>query len=80
VFVASLIALAVLVVAAALAIWSGHIPWLARWTGAAPLQPPEDEAATTARDFAASVAAGYVTRPDWGPTPTPPRLPGEDPS
>jgi hypothetical protein len=72
VFIASLITLAVCIAAAVLAVFSGHIPVLRDWTGAAPLLP-EDEATVTARDFAASDAAGYVTRPDFGPHPPPPR-------
>jgi hypothetical protein len=43
-FVGSLIVLAVLLVAAVLAVFSGHIPVLRDWTGAAPLQAEDDDA------------------------------------
>lgn len=42
-FLASLIALAVVLVAAAVALCAAHIPGLRTLTGAAPLQPEEQE-------------------------------------
>jgi hypothetical protein len=41
-FIASLIVLAVCIAAAGLAVFSGHIPVLRDWTGAAPLLPEDD--------------------------------------
>jgi hypothetical protein len=41
-FIASLIVLAVCIAVAGLAVFSGHIPVLRDWTGAAPLQAEED--------------------------------------
>jgi hypothetical protein len=69
-FLFPLIALAVVVLAAILALFSAHIPLLRDWTGAATLQDDD-----TARNFAASESAEYVTRPDWEPAPARPQLP-----
>ncbi|WNI19132.1 hypothetical protein [Actinacidiphila sp. ITFR-21] len=61
--IACLIALAVVAALAAAALFSGHIPLVREWTGAAPLQT---EDATTDRNFAKSRAAGYVeSADDW---------------
>lgn len=77
-FIGPLIALAAVIVIGIAALFSAHFPFLARLTGAAPLLPEED----AARDFAASEAAGYVVRPDWGPVPARLELPAaeEDPA
>lgn len=65
-FIASVIALAALLVTGVVLVFSAHIPVIRVWTGAAPLQPEDDQADQEARDYAASVAAGFVTVPDWG--------------
>ncbi len=67
-----ILGLATCLVAAVLALCSAHIPGLRRLTGAAPLES-EDEGTALSRDFAASKAAGYVTRPDWGTAPIYPK-------
>jgi hypothetical protein len=41
-FITSVIGLALVFVAAGLAVFSGHIPVLRDWTGAAPLQAEDD--------------------------------------
>lgn len=74
-FIASIVGLAAFAVGAALALFSGHIPWLRTLTGAAPLLPEEPD---LARDFAATRAAGYITDPDWGPDPVRLELPAGD--
>lgn len=74
-FIASIIGLGLLAIVGVLALFSGHIPWLAWLTGAAPLQPEETD---HARDFAATDAAGYITRADWGPDPVRLQLPAAD--
>lgn len=66
-FIASVIALAALLVTGVVLVCSAHIPVIREWTGAAPLQPQEDDQTDQeARDLAASVAAGFMTVPDWG--------------
>ena len=83
-FLFSLIALGVALVAFAFALFSAHIPLLRDWTGAAPLQADEPEPPDHARDFAASDQRGYVIRADWGPDrprlelPAPAPAPKED--
>lgn len=73
-FLGPLIALAIVVVLGVAALFSAHIPIVARLTDAAPLLREED----TARDFAASDAAGYVVLPDWGPDPVRLELPAAE--
>jgi hypothetical protein len=43
-FISSVIGLALVFAAAGLAVFSGHIPVLRDWTGAAPLQAEDDDA------------------------------------
>jgi len=71
-FIGSLIVLGVVVALTLVALFSGHIPGLREWTGAAPLQAEEPD---TAHCYPKSVTDGFEPPVTWDPPPVYPRHP-----